>query len=253
MQTDCSFLSAEEEGLHSSELQLSNINETLELLSEPPVCSTKFDSKKEGTVPVFIKEVSNADISIGDVATLSVTVMGIPKPKIQWFFNGVLLTPSADYKFVFDGDDYSLIILFTKSEDEGEYTCMASNDYGKTLCSAYLKINSKAESHKDTETESAEAKSLEKLGGPCPPHFIKELKPVCCAQGLPAIFEYTVIGEPTPTVAWFKENKQLCTSVYYTIIHNPDGSGTFIVNDPQREDSGLYVCKAENMWGESTC
>nr|8P35_A Chain A, Titin [Homo sapiens]8P35_B Chain B, Titin [Homo sapiens]8P35_C Chain C, Titin [Homo sapiens]8P35_D Chain D, Titin [Homo sapiens]8P35_E Chain E, Titin [Homo sapiens]8P35_F Chain F, Titin [Homo sapiens] len=98
-----------------------------------------------GTGPIFIKEVSNADISMGDVATLSVTVIGIPKPKIQWFFNGVLLTPSADYKFVFDGDDHSLIILFTKLEDEGEYTSMASNDYGKTICSAYLKINSKGE------------------------------------------------------------------------------------------------------------
>lgn len=222
-------------------------------MSEPPVYSTKFDSKKEGAVPVFIKEVSSADTSMGDVATLSVTVIGIPKPKIQWFFNGVPLTPSADYKFVFDGDDHSLIILFTTLEDEGEYTCMASNDYGQAICSAYLKINSKGEGHKDTETESAVAKSLEKLGGPCPPHFLKELKAVRCAQGLPAIFEYTVVGEPAPTVAWFKENKQLCTSVYYTIIHNPDGSGTFIVNDPQREDSGLYICKAENMLGESTC
>lgn len=44
-----------------------------------------------------------------------------------------------------------------------------------------------------------------------------------------------VLGEPAPTVLWFKENKQLCTNVYYTIIHNPDGSGPFIVNDPQKK------------------
>lgn len=249
------LLSAEEEGLqtYSSDLQLSNRNETLELLSEPPVHSTKFDSKKEGSVPVFIKEVSNAEISIGDVAKLSVTVTGIPKPKIQWFFNGVMLTPSADYKFVFDGNDHSLIILFTKLEDEGEYTCIASNEYGQTICSAYLKINSKGQGHKETEPESAVEKPLGNLEGPCPPYFLKELKPIHCAQGVPAVFEYMVIGEPAPTVLWFKENKQLCTNVYYTIIHNPEGSGTFIVNDPQKEDSGLYVCKAENMWGESTC
>ena len=185
------------------------------------------------------------------MAKLSVTVTGIPKPQIQWFFNGVMLTPSADYKFVFDGNDHSLIILFTKLEDEGEYTCIASNEYGQAICSAYLKINSKGEGFQ--EPESAEEKSLEKLEGPCPPYFLKELKPIHCAQGLPAIFEYTVLGEPAPTVLWFKENKQLCTNVYYTIIHNPDGSGTFIVNDPQKEDSGFYVCKAENVWGESTC
>lgn len=102
-----SLLSAEEEGFqtYSSGLQLSNRNETLELSSEPPVQSTTFDSKKEGHVPIFIKEASNAEISVGDVAKLSVTVTGIPKPKIQWFFNGVMLTPSADYKFVFDGNE----------------------------------------------------------------------------------------------------------------------------------------------------
>lgn len=239
--------------MYGSGLQLPDRNETLELLSEPPVYSTKFDSQKEGSFPVFIKEVSNAEINVGDVAKLSVTVTGIPKPKIQWFFNGVTLTPSADHKFVFDGNDHSLIILFTKFKDEGEYTCIASNEYGQTTCSAYLKINSTGEGHKETEPESAVEKPLEKFEGPCPPYFLKELKPVYCTQGLPAIFEYMVLGEPAPTVLWFKENKQLCTNVYYTIIHNPDGSGTFIVNDPQREDSGLYVCKAENMWGESTC
>lgn len=246
--------SAEEEGhqTYSSDLQLSNRNKTLKLLSKLPVHSTKFDSKKEGSAPVFIKEMSNAEISIGDVAKLSVTVTGIPKPKIQWFFNGVMLMPSADYKFVFDGNDHSLIILFTKSEDEGEYTCIASNEYGQTRCSACIKINSKGQGHKETEPESAVEKYLEKPEGPCPPYFLKEFKPIHCAQGLPAVFEYMVIGEPAPTVLWFKENKQLCTNVYYTIIHNPDGSGTFIVNDPQRGDSGLYVCKAENMWGEST-
>lgn len=249
------LLSAEEEGLqtYSSDLQLSKGNETLELLSEPPVHSTKSYSKKEGSVPVFIKEVSNAEISIGDVAKLSVTVTGIPKPKIQWFFNGIMLTPSTDYKFVFDGNDHSLIILFTTFEDEGEYTCIASNEYGQTICSAYLKINPKREGRKETELESAMGKSLEKLEGPCPPYFLRELKPIHCVQGLPAIFEYMVLGEPAPTVLWFKENKQLCTNVYYTIIHNSDGSGTFIVNDPQKEDSGLYVCKAENLWGETTC
>ena len=219
-------------------------------MSEPSVYSPEFDSKKEGNAPVFIKEVSNAEISIGDVAKLFVTVIGIPTPQIQWFFNGTVVTPSADYKFVFDGNDHSLIILFTKLEDEGEYTCIASNEYGQAMCSAYLKVNPEAKGHE--EPESAEEKSLEKLQGPCPPYFLKELKPVRCMQGLPAIFEYTVLGEPAPTVLWFKENKQLCTNVYYTVIHNPDGSGTFIVNDPQKEDVGLYVCKAENVWGEST-
>lgn len=234
---------------YGSDLHLRNMNETLELLSEPPAYATQFDSRQEGTAPVFIREVSDAEISIEDVAKLSVTVTGCPKPKIQWFFNGVLLAPSADYKFVFDGDNHSLIILFTRFEDEGEYTCMASNEYGKAVCSAYLKISPKGDRYKDSDMKKALGESEE----PCPPYFFKELKPVHCAPGTPAVFEYLVHGEPPPTVLWFRENMPLYTNVFYTIIHNPDGSGTFIVNDPQRGDSGPYICKAENVWGESTC
>lgn len=247
-----SLLSAEEDfQTYSSDLRLPNANETLELLSEPPARSTQFDSRQEGAAPVFIREISDVEISVEDVAKLSVTVTGCPKPKIQWFFNGMLLTPSADYKFVFDGDTHSLIILFTRFQDEGEYTCLASNEYGKAVCSAHLRISPRGE--RSTEMESGEKKALEKPKGPCPPYFFKELKPVHCGPGIPAVFEYSVHGEPAPTVLWFKEDMPLYTSVCYTIIHSPDGSGTFIVNDPQRGDSGLYLCKAQNLWGESTC
>lgn len=62
-----------------------------------------------------------------------------------------------------------------------------------------------------------------------------------------------VFGEFVFIVLWLKENKQLCINVYYIIIYNFDGFGTFIVNDFQREDSGFYVCKVENMWGEFIC
>lgn len=82
-----------------------------------------------------------------------------------------MLTPSADYKFLFDGNDHSLIILFTKLEDEGEYTCIASNEYGQAMCDAYLKINS--QKPRAMKNQSRQRKSLEKLQGPCPPSFLK--------------------------------------------------------------------------------
>lgn len=128
---------------------------------------------------------------------------------------------------------------------------MASNEYGRAVCSAHLKVSPKGERSKDKGSVVKE--TLEKPEEPCLPYFLKELKPVHCAPGIPAVFEYLVHGEPAPTVLWFKEDMPLYTNVCYTIIHNPDGSGTFIVNDPQRGDSGLYICKAENLWGTSTC
>ncbi|XP_029766379.1 titin-like, partial [Terrapene carolina triunguis] len=241
---------------YSSGLQLSDRDKTLEFMPENSVYSSKLEMKtEEGSVPVFLKHVSNVEISLGDVARLSVTVTGSPKPKIQWFFNGVKLTSSTDHKFVFDGSDYSLIILYTKSEDEGEYTCIASNKYGETACSAYLKVKPKeiGEVYKKSLVELEVKKPLEKKRNPNPPCFVKKVEPVQCVQGLPVVFEYTVLGEPVPEVQWFKGNHQIFSNVYYTVVHNPDGSGSLTVHQCQRDDGGLYTCKAINPLGEATC
>uniref|UniRef100_A0A7M4F4I3 Ig-like domain-containing protein n=1 Tax=Crocodylus porosus TaxID=8502 RepID=A0A7M4F4I3_CROPO len=77
------------------------------------------------------------------ISRLSVVVTGSPKPKVEWFFGGVKLMSSTDYTFVFEGNDYSLIIPYARAADQGEYTCTASNRCGETACSAYLKVEPK--------------------------------------------------------------------------------------------------------------
>uniref|UniRef100_A0A803TKE8 Ig-like domain-containing protein n=1 Tax=Anolis carolinensis TaxID=28377 RepID=A0A803TKE8_ANOCA len=184
-------------------LQLSARDKTLELMSGNSVYSSSLEVPKEkSNVPTFLKHVSNVEIRLGDIATLSVSVTGNPKPQIEWFFNGIKLISSTDYKFVYDDENYSLIILSTKFNHEGEYTCIASNIHGETTCSAELVTQI-----------------------PQPPHFVKKLSPAQCVEGASAVFEYQVTGEPAAEIHWFKENSQIFSSTHYTIIHNPDGSG----------------------------
>uniref|UniRef100_A0A670XZ73 Ig-like domain-containing protein n=1 Tax=Pseudonaja textilis TaxID=8673 RepID=A0A670XZ73_PSETE len=90
------------------------------------------------------------------------------------------------------------------------------------------------------------------IGGPQSPHFVRKLNPAHCVQGAAAVFEYNVTGQPTPIIHWFKGNDQIFSGVHYTIIHTPDGSGSLMVNNCQREDGGLYFCKASNILGEAT-
>lgn len=118
--------------------------------------------EEEGKAPVFLKQVANVEVWQGDVARLSVTVTGSPTPKIQWFFNSMKLTPSMDCKLVFAGGDHSLILPYAGVEDEGEYTCVASNVHGETTCSAQLHVHQR------------------KPGFPC---FARELDSVQCAPG----------------------------------------------------------------------
>lgn len=247
-------MSAEEERTKSynSSLQLSDKDVTFELIPENSVYSSSLEMEKErSNVPVFIKHVSNVEISLGDLARLSVTVIGNPKPQIQWYFNGVKLTSSANYKLVFDDETYSLIILSSKFDHEGEYTCIASNIHGDTACSAYLKVNPKVDD-REIVAELATQTFVEKKASPQPPVFVRKLKPVQCAQGAVAVFDYQVIGDPTPRIHWFRRYEEIFPSVHYIITHNPDGSGSLTVNQCQRDDADLYTCKGINPFGEVT-
>ncbi|NXG04874.1 TITIN protein, partial [Sakesphorus luctuosus] len=196
------------------------------------VSKQKMKMEAEGKAPVFLKQVSNVEVWQGDVARLSVTVTGNPTPKIAWFFNGRKITTSMDCKLVFAGNDHSLILPYAGVQDEGEYTCVASNAHGETTCSIQLHVRQRAP------------------GFPC---FAREPDSVQCAPGSTAVFEYTVAGKPCPDVLWFKGSEQLFSDARHSIAHHPNGSGSLTVWDCVEEDSGLYTCRAGSALGEATC
>ncbi|OXB61727.1 hypothetical protein ASZ78_002728 [Callipepla squamata] len=232
-----SFTVSSEEGRsegYSSSLQLPDREKTLEFESEKSVYSSQSKLKMEevGSAPVFLRQVSDIEVWQGDVARLSVTVTGSPTPKIQWFFKDKKLTSSTDCKLVFAGNDHSLILPYAGIQDEGKYTCTASNVHGEATCSAHL--------HVQQQTQ----------GAPC---FVKVPGSVQCVPGFTAVFEYTVAGEPCPDVEWFKGNEQLFLDEHFFVAYHPDGSGSLTVQECTEEDTGLYVCRAVNSLGEAAC
>nr|XP_009929010.1 PREDICTED: titin [Haliaeetus albicilla] len=232
-----SLIVSSEEGRskgYSSGLQLPDREKTLEFEPEKPVYSSKETMKMEegGKAPIFLKEVSDVEVCQGDVARLSVTVTGSPAPKIQWFFNSMKLTPSMDCKLVFAGNDHSLILPYAGVQDEGDYTCVASNVHGKTTCSAHLHVRQRIP------------------GLPC---FAREPDSVRCALGFTAVFEYTVAGVPCPDVQWFKGSDQIFSDARHSVAHHADGSGSLTVRECMEEDAGLYTCRAVSTLGEATC
>ncbi|XP_010009387.1 PREDICTED: titin-like [Nestor notabilis] len=218
---------------YSSGLQLPDKEKTLEFEPEKTVYSSKAKMKMEaGQAPVFLKQVSNVEVWQGDVARLSVTVTGSPTPKVQWFFNSMKLASSTECKVVFAGNDHSLILPYAGVQDEGEYTCVASNEHGETTCSAHLHVRQRIP------------------GVPC---FTRKPDSMRCARGFTAVFEYTVAGEPCPDVLWFKGTEQLFPDARRSVAHHPDGSGSLIVQECMEEDTGLYTCKAVSALGEAIC
>ena len=63
--------------------------------------------------------------------------LGNPTPKIEWTRTPSAPLPQGRNEVRQDG----LYIQNTTSEDEGIYTCIAANEFGKVIRGAYLKIN----------------------------------------------------------------------------------------------------------------
>src|SRR6218665_2542055 len=66
-------------------------------------------------------------------------------------------------------------------------------------------------------------------------------------------FECQVIGYPTPTVTWFKDEVNISENLRYQIDYNQEqGTIALIIRNVNLADEGLYLCKAENSEGHAT-
>ncbi|XP_023655853.1 vascular endothelial growth factor receptor 1 isoform X2 [Paramormyrops kingsleyae] len=93
--------------------------------------------------PVLLYNLTDGTVNVSSSITLTCAVWGVPRPVVTWEKNhrrlhlgsGVLLTPEAG----------TLHIERITVEDEGLYTCSATNEKGSVESSAYLWVNDSAE------------------------------------------------------------------------------------------------------------
>ncbi|XP_067107338.1 striated muscle preferentially expressed protein kinase isoform X1 [Osmerus mordax] len=90
--------------------------------------------------PTFESIMEDVDVSVGETPHFAVVVEGSPVPDILWFKNDVLLSESSHYTFVYDDSECSLVVLNTREEDSGVYTCTARNLAGSVSCKAELSV-----------------------------------------------------------------------------------------------------------------
>lgn len=95
------------------------------------------------TLPIFTRPLKDLRCCDGDSITLECHVEGQPEPTVIWEKDGRVLPHSSDFRTNFCDDRATLSISRVYPEDEGEYSCVASNNIGKSYTSACIIVDGK--------------------------------------------------------------------------------------------------------------
>uniref|UniRef100_A0A674F2E0 Ig-like domain-containing protein n=1 Tax=Salmo trutta TaxID=8032 RepID=A0A674F2E0_SALTR len=191
---------------------------------------------------------------------------------VEWLLDGKPLAAANRLRMVNEFGYCSLDFEVAYARDSGVITCRATNTFGADQTSATLIV--KEEKSMVEETQLPEGRrglhridEMERMaheGGPSgvtadegaektKPEIVLLPENANVQEGEIARFRCRVTGYPTPKVNWYLNGYQIQPSKYCIVVKNPDGSGFINMKGIQKEDSGLYTCRASNPSGEASC
>ncbi|MBN3316030.1 OBSCN protein, partial [Atractosteus spatula] len=104
--------------------------------------SFKLHGLKKSREPVFLEELQDMSVSLGQSVTLSCRLSGYPPPDICWYKEGQWIKSSSHiWLSVMDKELHSLTIHAAREEDLGSYRCVASNVVGQASTSCTLIVS----------------------------------------------------------------------------------------------------------------
>lgn len=100
------------------------------------------ESEIDDRAPLFLVPLFDQVVEQGETVILETKVDGDPMPKVKWFLDGRELNDRKLFDFVYSPDgDLVLVVKKMVAEDEGEYLCMATNEYGSASSLATLTLS----------------------------------------------------------------------------------------------------------------
>uniref|UniRef100_A0A915ETQ8 Ig-like domain-containing protein n=1 Tax=Ditylenchus dipsaci TaxID=166011 RepID=A0A915ETQ8_9BILA len=220
------------------EEQLNNLRERL---TRSTIEETFIQTEEKFLAPIIVSSLKDSQIEEGCRFEFSAKVGGTPEPKISWTKDTLDVQNSADYRTSFVDGVARLTIEETFIEDTAVYKIRAENPMGSAESMARLVVKSKS--------QLAGQKTHEVVGEK--PHFIKQLQNANVNEWETATIDCVLVAQPEPQVIWYKEEQVIQESERIRLLYRGDHCILSIIGvNPQ--DSGLYMVKAVNSFGEST-
>ncbi|KAH7969810.1 hypothetical protein HPB52_021990 [Rhipicephalus sanguineus] len=213
---------------------------------------------------------------------------GDPPLRFRWLKNGLRISSHGE-RVIETTDDSSIIkIGRVRFADHGEYTCFVSNDAASVNRSvelvvhgsyprnfSYIHYNFRNHQFNNgslliREVEEADGgfylceadngigagiSRLAHLKVKVPPKFKEKHRRLSVKKGENLQVHCQAVGDPPTTYFWEKNQKPIDTERYH--IKTVEGSGgksysLLDMQEPTRDESGVYSCKAKNDHGEDT-
>ncbi|KAK1166191.1 myosin light chain kinase, smooth muscle-like [Acipenser oxyrinchus oxyrinchus] len=86
-----------------------------------------------------------------------------------------------------------------------------------------------------------------------PPRFINPIFDVETTENTDVVFECSVTGIPPPSVTWFKDTVRIPQDGRKYVYSSENDNHILRIHNVCIYDNGIYMCKAVNQVGETTC
>ncbi|XP_028815882.1 matrix-remodeling-associated protein 5 isoform X2 [Denticeps clupeoides] len=191
----------------------------------------------EAREPHVSRKVKKSSVKVSALAyqaiVLDCRAEEIPEAHFTWTTSHGLTLPApySDGRFQVHKNG-SLEIRGIRKADEGQFECVAKNNFGQAELTVYLEVSTLAE----------------KPSFPMPNIEILPIK----LDGNDIYLECPATGKPTPEFTWFLPNSTMLSpsTRLQRFVHVP-GNGTLLIARPVAADKGIYRCLAKNVAGQS--
>lgn len=188
-------------------------------------------------IPQFITRLRDKRVQCTYPVRLTCQAIGVPKPTVTWFKNGMQLAQDDRVMFLEEDLHNTLEISRTFLEDSGEYTASIQNDFGSVSCHCNLIVDKGIRAY-------------------IAPEFIRQVQEkVTCREFEDIRLTAQVEAYPSVGVTWHKNGLKLRPSRRIEATLDDDGYVSLVIRGALFDDNGIYTCVSSNVVGrvESTC